>query len=146
VPNRLSLIAGLLSVLLGCFVICSADSTVSYEKPEAVSRHADRANGGSGASQNGWQHSPGDTQLESANLFLAQYGPEGTARAARESLIEAARPDLRIFLAIGTVILLLRVLRNREQIRVEIEATSNMSSGNQSNAAAAKDVKDLKAA
>ena len=79
-------------------------------------------------------------------MFLAQYGPEGTARAARESLIEAARPDLRIFLAIGAVILLLRVLRNREQIRVEIEATSNMGSGNQLNTVAAKDVKDLKAA
>ena len=140
-PNRLSLIATLLSVLLGCFV--SAESTASHE---AVSRHADRDNGASGVSQNGWQQSPADAQLESANLFLAQYGPDGTARAARESLIEAARPDLRIFLAIGAVILLLRVLRNREQIRVEIEATSNMGSGNQSDTAAAKDVKDLKAA
>jgi hypothetical protein len=146
VPNWLPFNAGVLSVLLGCFLTYSANATANHTNSEAVSRHADRAIGASGASQEGWKQSLGDAQLESANLFLAQYGPEGTARAARESLIEAARPDLRIFLAIGAVILLLRVLRSRERIRVETEATSNMGSGNQSNRSAAEDVKDFRAA
>jgi len=125
--------------------MCSADSTASHVNSEAVSRYAGRANGASSGSQNGFKFQD-DAQLESANLFLAQYGPEGTARAVRESLIEAARPDLRIFLAIGAVILLLRVLRDRESMRVENEATSNMDSGNQLNTVAAEDGKDLRAA
>jgi hypothetical protein len=138
---------GALLVVLCCSVACVANSTPNHAKPEAVSGHGDNPRRLLAASHDGWNASrAADNETRSANLFLAQYGPEGTARAARESLLEAARPDLRIFLAIGAIILLLRVLRNREQMRVETQATSNAASGNQLSTSAAQDVKELRAA
>jgi hypothetical protein len=98
------------------------------------------------ASQKEWNNVGAADETRPANLFLAQYGPEGTAHAVRTSLIEAARPDPRVFLAIGAVIVLLRILRDREQTRVGRQATSRTASGNQPSTSAAQDVKKLRAA
>jgi len=130
----------------GCLVTIAAHSIANHAKSETLSRHGERPLRTVAAYLEGWNNAGGVNETRSADLFLTQYGPEGTARAARASLIEAARPDPRVFLAIGAVILLLRVLRDREQMRVERQATSTTAFGNQSSTSAAQDVKKLKAA
>ena len=131
---------------MGSVVIPIASSAAPQERPKAVHRQGEHPLKIS-VSNAGWDKARLGNQTPSVNLFLAQYGPEGTARAIRESLIEAARPDLRIFLAIGATILLLRVLRRREQTHFVMQATSNIASGNQPDTApAAEKAKKLKAA
>jgi hypothetical protein len=143
IPQRLR-IRVLLLVL--CLVTTSASSAAEHQRSKVVRRQGEHSLKVS-ASSDGWDKARPANQTRTVNLFLAQYGPEGTARAVRQSLIEAALPDPRIFLAIGTIILLLRLLRSREQTHFEMQATDNIPSGNQpSTAPAAQEAKKLKAA
>jgi len=48
------------------------------------------------------------------NPTLEAYGPAATARAARASLLAAVIPDPKAVIAIGTLIVLLRVLRQQK--------------------------------
>jgi hypothetical protein len=144
IPQRLRI--RVLLLVLGSLVTTIASSAAEHQRSKVVRRQAEHSLKLS-ASSDGWDKARPANQTRTVNLFLAQYGPEGTARAVRQSLIEAALPDLRIFLAIGTIILLLRLLRNREQTRFEMQATGNIASGNQlSTAPAAQEAKTLKAA
>jgi hypothetical protein len=143
IPQRLRI--RVLVLVVGSLVTTSASSAAEHQRSKVVRRQGKHSLKIS-ASSDGWDKAPAN-QTGTVNLFLAQYGPEGTAHAVRHSLIEAALPDLRIFLAIGTIILLLRLLRSREQTRFEMQATGNIASGNQlSTAPAAQEAEKLKAA
>lgn len=84
----------------------------------------------------GWNGPERSKPARTFNLLFEQYGPEGSERAMKASLIDAAKPDVRAFIGIGMVILLLRVLRNRDQLRLRNHATSNAAFGNQPHTAA----------
>ena len=47
---------------------------------------------------------------------MERFGPAGLQRLTRESLIQVATPDWRIFLGLGALIFLLRILKNREML------------------------------
>jgi len=146
VPSRLQAKVLALLIGVGCLATIGASPLANHGKSESVSRHVERSRRHIAASQQEWGNVGTADETRPANFFLAQYGPEGTARAVRTSLIEAARPDARVFLAIGAVIVLLRILRDREQMCVGRQATSRTASSNQSSTSAAQDVKKLRAA
>lgn len=135
------------SLVFACFAVHSAQATPIKPKPEDVIKQLARPRMVFPAARAGWNGPEPSDQNRSFNVLLEQYGPEGSTRAARASLLEAAQPDLRIFAAIGMAILLMRVLRSREQVRVLERATSSPDTGNQLNTApAAPERKELKAA
>ncbi|HEX7960913.1 MAG TPA: hypothetical protein VF493_13400 [Terriglobales bacterium] len=144
-PCTLRLRWAALSLIFGCVAIHSAQATPIKAKPEDVIKQLTRPRMVFPAARAGWNGPEPNDQNRSFNLLLEQYGPEGSTRAARASLIEAAQPDLRIFAAIGMAILLMRVLRSREQLRVLARATSSPDNGNQLTTPAAEP-KELKAA
>ena len=119
------------SLAFACLYVHSAKATPIKPKPEDVIKQLARPRIVFPAARAGWNGPEPNDQARSFNVLLEQYGPEGSSRAAKASLIEAAQPDLRIFLAIGMAILLMRVLRGREQLRVQGRATSSTGLGNQ---------------
>lgn len=119
------------SLAIACLYVHSAKATPIKPKPEDVIKQLARPRMVFPAARAGWNGPEPNDQARSFNVLLEQYGPEGSSRAAKASLIEAAQPDLRILLAIGMAILLMRVLRGREQLRVQERATSSTDSGNQ---------------
>ena len=146
-PSSLRLRWVALSLVFGCVAIHSAQATPIKPKPEDVIKQLTRPRMVFPAARAGWNGPEPNDQNRSFNVLLEQYGPEGSSRTARASLIEAAQPDLRIFAAIGMAILLMRVLRTREQLRVLARATSSPDSRNQLNTApAAQERKEFKAA
>lgn len=144
-PGTLRLRWVALSVVCSCVAIHSAQATPIKPKPEDVIKQLTRPRMVFPAARAGWNGPEPNDQNRSFNVLLEQYGPEGSTRAARASLIEAAAPDFRIFAAIGMAILLMRVLRSREQLRVLARATSSPDNGNQLTTPAAEP-KELKAA
>lgn len=146
-PSSLRLRCIALSVAFGCFVTHCAHATPIKPKPQDVIKQLTRPRTVFPAARAGWNGPEPNDQPRSFNVLLEQYGPEGSTRAARASLMEAAQPDLRIFAAIGIAILLMRVLRSREELRLEGRATSGPGFGNQpSTTSAAQEGKELKAA
>jgi|SRR5256885_14242307 len=146
-PNSLRFRCFALSLAFGCFAAHGAHATPIKPKPEDVIKELGRPRMIFPAARAGWNGPEPNDQPRSFNVLLEQYGPEGSARAAKASLIEAAQPDFRIFMAIGMAILLMRILRSREQLRRQGRATSNAGFGNQpSTASAAPEGKELKAA
>ena len=89
-----------------------------------------------------WNGIEQSAQPHSFNLMLEQYGPEGSTRLVRASLMEALIPDMRALLAIGLIILLLRILRSRDEKRMRMkQATSAGAFSNQANTAATHELK-----
>lgn len=72
----------------------------------------------------GWD-GPESMRSASFNSTYEQFGPSGTARAVKSSLISAALPDYRALAAIALVILLLRRMRkDRRQAEVASAAAT----------------------
>src|SRR5262245_35194168 len=142
-PGSLRLRCVALFLPFACFAAHYSYATPIKPKPSDVIKQLTRPRAVFPAARAGWNGPEPNDQPRSFNVLLEQYGPEGSARAAKASLIEAAQPDLRIFLAIGMAIVLLRVLRGREQLHELERATSNADAGNQlNNAPAAPDGKE----
>ena len=135
-----------LSLVFGCITVHSTHATPIKPKPEDVIKQLTRPRMVFPAARAGWNGPEPNDQNRSFNVLLEQYGPEGSTRAARASLLEAAAPDFRIFAALGLAVLLMRVLRNREQLRLLARATSSPDNGNQLTTPAAQEGKELKAA
>src|SRR5262245_29403967 len=146
-PQSLRLHRVAMSLAIACLFVHSAEATPIKPKPEDVIKQLARPRVVFPAARAGWNGPEPNDQARSFNVLLEQYGPEGSVRAAKASLMEAVQPDLRIFLAIGMAILLMRVLRSREQLRIQGRATSGTGFGNQpSTTPAAPEDSKLKAA
>src|SRR5438874_4928491 len=120
----------LIMVLTG-LLVGTASATPIQPKLEDVIKQIERPRIVFPAARAGWNGPEQSQQRHSLNMLLEQYGPEGSARAVKASLIEVARPDVRAFIAIGMIILLLRILRSREQKRLEKQATRSVALSNQ---------------
>ena len=62
----------------------------------------------------GWNGPEASTAAPQVSPAVVMYGPAGLERNVQESLIRVATPDWRIFLALGALIFLLRMLRGRD--------------------------------
>src|SRR5690349_23513887 len=108
-PGALGLRWVVLCLIFGCVGGYSAQATPIKPKPQDVIKQLTRPRTVFPAARAGWNGPEPNDQPRSFNVLLEQYGPEGSTRAARASLIEAAQPDLRIFAAIGIGILLMKL-------------------------------------
>jgi hypothetical protein len=73
----------------------------------------------------GWDGPESARSAQNFNSTYEQFGPNGTARAVKSSLVAAALPDYRALAAIALVILLLRRMRkDRRQAEVAAAAAS----------------------
>jgi hypothetical protein len=62
----------------------------------------------------GWNGPEAATSLPQVSPDLAQFSPAGQQRNLRQTLVQIATPDWRIFLGLGSLIFLLRMLRRKE--------------------------------
>lgn len=66
----------------------------------------------------GWNGPEASAASPEASPAAAMYGPAGLKRDVQESLIRVATPDWRIFLALGALIFLLRMLRRKDDSKL----------------------------
>ena len=62
----------------------------------------------------GWNGPEASTVSPDVSPAVAMYGPTGLERNVQQSLVRVVTPDWRIFLALGALIFLLRMLRRRD--------------------------------